>query len=298
MDLTLPLSWITTTNKTFSPKIKKLTLSRTKWITSAEVPKNKNVTDLIAENFSAANKLIIRGCETGLAEDLSNLGFRKILVGREAILNLNNNLLEKKSLRKLINRGSKKGNVFEIGNYNDYKFLLDDLIADSSHSKEPQLKYLFITNLNECNRVFVFQSEKNNKLLGAIGIAPQGEGRFHTEVLMRRKNSPPGIMELLIAEISKKLKSENHQILSLGEIPFFNIEPKTFYEKLVQLTGKKLKFAYNYEGLFKFKNKFNPQWEDIYMCVRPKLKINLLFSLFISTNLYRLVLYKLYYFVP
>jgi len=123
-----------------------------------------------------------------------------------------------------------------------------------------------------------------------------------TELILRRKHAPVGVMEALIYSIFNNLKKEGYEYWSLGGVPFTVYEDTLFTkEGVINFVGRRLRFAYNYKGLFFFKNKFmfffknkfNPIWIDYYFCVKPKLTFSILLKVLIKTNLHRLILFKL-----
>jgi len=99
----------------------------------------------------------------------------------------------------------------------------------------------------------------------------------------------------LIFEIFTTLKNEGKELWSLGSVPFVVKVPFSFsIQWLSNFIGRRLRFAYNYKGLFYFKNKFTPTWIDYYICYRNKLSFLQLFDLMRKTNLMSLVLKKIF----
>lgn len=146
--------------------------------------------------------------------------------------------------------------------------------------------------MNDFNRLFVISDEEDN-WLGAIMVSERDKTYVQTELILRKKKAPVGIMEAMIYLIYKKLEAEGYKFWSLGAVPFVSYDLKLFSKAgLINYGGRKLKFAYNYKGLFDFKNKFKPVWIDYYFCVRPKLKLLPLISILIKTNLLSLILYN------
>jgi phosphatidylglycerol lysyltransferase len=103
-------------------------------------------------------------------------------------------------------------------------------------------------------------------------------------------------MDALVWEISKILKKENYAEFSLGEVPFIANDKKHIFSKtnLLQFIGSKFKFAYNYEGLFHFKNKFATRWDNVFICSNGKLRFLDLFRIAKKSNLLSLTLYKMF----
>jgi lysylphosphatidylglycerol synthetase-like protein (DUF2156 family) len=165
---------------------------------------------------------------------------------------------------------------------------------ECAHGKKPQLKYLFTDELHEFNRLFVLK-DYNKNWVGAIMISDKDSDFAQTELILRKKNAPVGVMEGLIFLIYNKLLEEGYEYWSLGAVPFVSYDNNFFSKSgFINSIGRKIRFAYNYKGLYDFKNKFNPLWLDYYFCVKPKLKLSLIFSILNKTNLLNLVLYNLH----
>ena len=93
----------------------------------------------------------------------------------------------------------------------------------------------------------------------------------------------------------KIYKQEGCKYFSLGEVPFvtpaamkeidnkISIKRST-QQSLVFTIGHLIRYAFNYKGLFDFKNKFNPEWKPIYICAAPKLQFSALVDLFCETG--------------
>lgn len=292
----LPLSWI------YSPAgpnlIESLNLFRNHsiWLALIQSPEI-NFIDEINKKYPN-NKILIRGCDESISNDLIKCGYKRINTGREAVLNFNNNHFEKRSLKELIRRGSRHGKVLEY-NYSDIIAGKLNLFKEcTSHAKEPQLKYLFMTKFIEGMKLFTFENNKN-EWLGAVMVSRNSKTKFHTELLLRKSNAPVGVMETLIYNTFQKLKIYNTDEFSLGEVPFISFTNKNITntkEFIVNSIRQSFHFAYNYKGLYNFKNKFNPCWKDIYLCGNPNISLWDLFSLSNRTNFTRLMLYKLFSF--
>ena len=74
---------------------------------------------------------------------------------------------------------------------------------------------------------------------------------LRSELLLRIRTAPNGVMDALIFSLFNKFKEENFKYWSLGDVPFI-VKPKhkISREYLVNFLGRRLKFAYNYSGLF------------------------------------------------
>ena len=266
----------------------------TRWLTFTRLPYgydlNRYVEELLVEQNCG---MLIDGCNKKFANHLAQSGFELISIGKEALLKIQNNHFKKKSLKELIRRGLRQKFLEEIPFSTEMKKRLKNFKLDCSHGKEPQLRYLFNNGFEPFFRLFVLKDE-NDKWYGAFMLSNKETNFAQTELILRRKKAPVGVMEALIYSIFIKLKNEKYEYWSLGGVPFTVYEDKLFTkEGMINFIGRRLRFAYNYEGLYFFKNKFNPIWIDYYFCIKPKLTFSVLLKVLIKTNLHKLIINKL-----
>lgn len=289
IDSSLPLSWIADKDTTSIDQIP-LIFPHHKWLSFGRIHDQNKFIYLVNELISDGNKeFIIRGVNNELADNLGKLGFSSVATGKEAILDLRKDHFRKKSLKELIRRGNRHGQVYEIPFSKNALEILNEFKYHTSHNKEPQLQNLFHDQFEKDFKLFVLRNRSGN-WLGAITISVNSEIKLHTELLLRREYAPVGIMESLIFHTFKKLENSKFKYWSLGEVPFISeCNPDKIYSKLVIKVGRALNFAYNFNGLYKFKNKFNPIWIDSNLCAYPRIKISHLAGLFIKTHYSQLV---------
>ena len=236
--------------------------------------------------------VFISGCSKDYAKLFSERNFKTYKAAKEAVLRTDADHFEKKSIRELIRYGKKNGTIAEIEFTLENKIKLELFKPECAHGKEPQLKYLFNDQFLSGTRLFVFV-DKFGKWAGAILTAKIDNTHIRTDLLLRRKDAPKGVMELLIYTILKKLKSEGAKTWSLGDVPYMVYNSKIYSKEfMINFTGRKLRFAYNYLGLYNFKNKFNPEWYDSYICTNSPNPFFTLMKVAQVSNLIKLVLYK------
>jgi len=267
-----------------------------RWLTFARIPYDYKLTEFLNEYLYHFNeKILIDGCNDGVAYELSDNGYEILKTGQEAILNLQYEHFRRKSLRELIRRGFRGKYFDEIPFSPENKARLKKFKSECAHGGEPQLKYLFNDEFESFNRLFVIKDEKDY-WYGAFMLSNKEKNYTQTELILRRKHAPVGVMEALIHSIFNKLKNEGYEYWSLGGVPFTVYEDTLFSkEGIINFIGRRLRFAYNYEGLFFFKNKFNPIWIDYYICAKPGLTIFTLLKVLVKTNLHKLIINKLPY---
>jgi glycosyltransferase 2 family protein len=242
--------------------------------------------------FNSSKLVFVSSCSEDMSSFFSHKHFQKIRIAKEAVLNMSSDHFSDKSIMQLVKRGMRHGTVKEICYTQENAKKVEKFKKVSTHGKEPQLRYLFLDKFKENSRLFVFENE-GGIWLGAISISYSNE-KIYTHLILRRKNAPVGIMEALIFSIYQELKKEGFNVWSLGDVPFVIYDSKfPSKEFFVNFIGRRLKFAYNFSGLYNFKNKFKPQWNDVYICCKPKFNFNSMLTISLISNLFLLVVTKL-----
>lgn len=292
----LPLSW--SHKHIDSPRFRSvnLPLSGLPWVYRAEIPVNYEIEKLCNQLESEFHSgFLIRGCSAELANYLKNKGYDTIRTGAEGIVNLENLDKLPKSVIELACRGNKHGRVAEISLTKVNRNRVASFIENTPYALKPQLQYLFNNSFDSNSRCFAIE-ESTNKWLAVITISISGNNSCHIEMMLRDKNAPVGVMEYLILSVMNIYRDEGFQAFSLGEVPFItpedmketNIDTKTLQEHLLFKSGHFLKYAFNYQGLFDFKNKFNPDWEPVYICTSSSIPLLSLLDIFYKTGYFKL----------
>lgn len=243
--------------------------------------------------YSKKINVFISGCSKDYAKFFSENEYKTYKAAKEAVLKTNIDHFKKKSIKELIRYGKRNGRVKEIEFTLENKSKLELFKPECTHGKEPQLKYFFNDRFLPGTRLFVF-IDKSDKWAGAILTAKIDDTHIRTDLLLRRRNAPKGVMELLIYTIFNKLKSEGAKTWSLGDVPYVVYNSKVFSKEfIINFTGRKLRFAYNYFGLYNFKNKFNPEWYDSYICTNSPRPLFALTKIALISNLIKLIFFKL-----
>jgi phosphatidylglycerol lysyltransferase len=97
-----------------------------------------------------------------------------------------------------------------------------------------------------------------------------GDGRmtgWTLDLMRRRDGGFPPVMEFLIASSAEAFRDEGAQILSLSGAPLAHSEPSEegLIEKLLDQIGAALEPVYGFRSLHRFKQKFNPSAQPLYL---------------------------------
>jgi len=288
----LPLSWTVDIglDEVSSIKIGKNSL----WLNGGSMQHSENFLTSI-EKYSKKKQIIIRGCDKTVTNKLKEKGYFETLFAKEAVIELNNEIPLTDKLKRRIRSLLKRGTVKEIYYSPENIHLFDEFKKDCVHSSEPQLKHLFIDRLSNKTRLFVFEINPNN-WEGAILISKNSDSKMQGEQFFRKRNGMNGIMDTLVFQIGEILKREGYAEFSLGEVPFVTNDAFSTFSKahLLRFIGRKFKFAYNYEGLFNFKDKFSTRWDNLYICSNREIKFYDIFGMVRKSNLLSLTFYKIF----
>ena len=288
----LPLSWTLDLNATGVSAIK---LSRKcLWLNGGSFGNVDNFISTVKDH-SKKKRIIIRGCNKSVTELLKKEGYSETLFAKEAIIELDKKIELPEKLQRRINSLLNRGRVKEISFTEKNILLFNELLTKTIHWDKPQLQHLFQDRMTENTRLFVFEIIPD-KWEGAILISKNSETKMQGEQFFRKKDGMNGIMDALVWKISTILMEERFSEFSLGEVPFVAKDKRHLFSKtnMLQFIGSKFRFAYNYNGLFHFKNKFATRWDDVFICSNSKLKFLDLFRIARKSNLLALTVYKMF----
>jgi len=267
----LPLSWKRIDRVRPVYRDISLPFSRTRWITYADIPYGYSV-QILYEDLSCSypDGYVFRGCPSAIGDYFSSANCSLLRTGAEAVLDLRKPHLKGKAVAGSLSRGKKHGFIEEISLHDANMRLFGQFQRETIHSGKPQLLHLFRDDPATACRSFVFRSFSGH-WLAAMTLSERGPAALHTELMLRHRNAPGDIMECLVAGIFEVLEREGLKELSLGEVPFLlpmqpSEEPLNLMEQFMVSLAFCCKHAYDYEGLYRFKNKFDPEWRTVALC--------------------------------
>ena len=280
--LDLPLSWARTSTST--PLLNRIELpyAAEGWIPTAEIPYGVSFKQVYRDYLKRQpNGLVFQSARKPLRDFLMSEGFQAAPMGVEAILDLP--WRGKRSVRELARRGRRHGEVREIEVSGRHQEKLARLRAASSSRQGVQLRHTEREMFDDSTRCFAFEAA-DGQWLGAITLSENSPEMTHTELLLRHQDAPVGIMEALVTAIAAQLTREGVQQFSLGAVtpvpdtaiedvlaPSRHPDEQWLRGQLFLRLGRWFNFAYNAQGLYRFKNKFSPRWEPLYLCASPRL---------------------------
>ena len=211
-------------------------------------------------------------------EDLSlyqSLNKKNILLGQEAILDLTTFSMEgsqKKALRNAVNKiehGDYHFSIYQTplkdGLLQQLKSVSDEWLRHDGHSEIGFSQGIF--NTAEVKKTTVLTVEnKENRILAFLNLVPSyraGEATY--DLIRQTDDAPNGAIDYLMIKMIDYFKGNNFKTLNLGMAPMAGIQGVNMNEQLLQFYRDHFKIAARFKGLFEYKNKFEPRWENRYL---------------------------------
>ena len=217
---------------------------------------------------------------------LSKHGFKYAQVAEDTIVQLENLEFSGKSwqsVRTSINKAKKVGVKMQKINYKDATFSIKDqlhAIEDSwvGDKSLPEMGFT-LGNLSQTKddqvRIHIAIDETGN-VHGMTSWLPVyekgGTIKGWTLDIMQRRLSDqamPGVIEFLIADSAKTFKEEGCKFISLSGAPLsITGEPENIIERAMLWASVKFEPYYGFTSLHRFKEKFHPSHEPMYLCYK------------------------------
>jgi phosphatidylglycerol lysyltransferase len=213
--------------------------------------------------------------ETGISY-FNYLKKRKLLIGQEAVLELDRFTLEgreRKSLRNGLNSLQKKGFTTSVCHAPLTKEIIRELkqVSDEwlHHYEKKEIVFsqgMFDEKEIAHQDVIIIRDEMD-RVKAFLNIIPDFAPEECTYDLIRKTaDAPGGCMDALIIELVKYAKGKKLKYLNLGLVPMAGIEqPENTAERLIRYAYEKIKRFRHYTGLREFKEKYATTWVNKYL---------------------------------
>lgn len=200
---------------------------------------------------------------------------KSIMLGQEAIVDLTTFSLEgtsKKSMRNAIHKIEHAGYHFNAhhhplkdGLIQQLRTVSNEWLDQRGHSEAVFSQGVFSAQeLKKCTVLTV--ENKESKILAFLNIVPSYKGGEATYDLIRQSNdSPNGVLDYLIVKMIEFLRDNKFKTLNMGLAPMAGMEGDKMNEQIMKFYRDHFKQASRLKGLFEYKNKFEPRWENRYL---------------------------------
>jgi phosphatidylglycerol lysyltransferase len=201
---------------------------------------------------------------------------KSLFLGQEGIVDLNTFTLEggkNKALRNAINKVVDEGFKSSIhippikdGLLQKMKAVSDEWL-DSTERNEIIFSQGMFRWDELKNQTIITVENAEEKVIAFLNIIPDltpGEGTF--DLIRKTEDSPHGVMDFIIVELFKYMKSQNYSKVNLGFAPMSGIDdPHTFTERTMKFAYEKIRSFSHFKGSRNFKEKFFPTWYNKYL---------------------------------
>ncbi len=206
----------------------------------------------------------------------NHLRKQKLIIGQEAILEINNFTLEgkdKKSLRNGLNSLHNKGYAVQIHSAPHDEVFLSQLKKVSDEWMESFQKEELIFSQGMFDEKELRQQDMIT-LTGATGsikaflnvIPDYAEDECTYDLIRKTSDAPGAAMDALIIKLIEYAKDRKQLYLNLGMVPMTGIiQPDNTAEQIIKLAAEKIKRFQHYKGLREFKEKYATLWENKYL---------------------------------
>lgn len=214
------------------------------------------------------------------------LGFRKLKIGDDAVVDLPSfslNGKEAKKLRHEVNLLEKQGVKFACFDppitaeiMLQLKQVSDAWLQIPGRRERRFTLGLFDHDYIRSTPVYA-AIDANGKILAFVnGIPSFHKGEATIDLMRHLPDAPPGVMDYLFIKLFSLKKEEGYQRFNLGMAPmagFSEHEEASAEERAVHYFMQQLNFLFSYQGLLHYKAKFATIWEPRYTIYRNVLNL-------------------------
>jgi phosphatidylglycerol lysyltransferase len=206
-------------------------------------------------------------------------GYYFFKLGETGLVELDNfdiNSPKSRDFRNVLKRFEKDGFIFEIYDENsidDDLFLTLKEVSNEWLGDRDEMGFSlgwFNKDYLNKSKVGIIQNRETLEIIAFASISPSYDNEKSVSIdLMRfKKEVPSNTMTFLILNLMLIFKESDYKVFNLGMAPLSNVgmsQNAHIPEKIAHLVFKYGKHFYSFEGLRKYKNKFDPRWEGRYL---------------------------------
>jgi phosphatidylglycerol lysyltransferase len=226
-------------------------------------------------------------------------GFDDIQIGKEAVFDLNSFSLAggKMELVRAATNKARRAGVVITEHYpfaQDANLINEELkeISDEWLKGKGNHELGFVLGSlgleqPSAKRYFIARSENGSgRIEGFIVCEPIfGRRGYYLDLTRRRSDAIRGTMELLTAEILRRLREEGYEMASMGLAPLALLDDPDLLDhplltRLMRFLYQKVNISYDFKLLYRYKAKYHPHaWEPRYFCFNQRrLSLGMLYA--------------------
>lgn len=239
-----------------------------------------HLTDVIKEFDSYCSGVGLRTAYYRIPEEskatYESLEKKLLPIGEVATLNLETWTLEGKhrqSFRNIVNKMTKLGYVFKVSEPPHKAAYLQQLraVSDSWLRDTERSELLFaqgeFSEAEFRHQVLFSLEDPEGKIVAFVNQIPDGEtGKTNFDLMRKIEDAPGGVIDFLFVKMFAYMKEQGYSRCDLGMVPLSGInKPGNLQEQIIKLAYEKMGQFGHYKSLRSFKEKFDPEWNMMYL---------------------------------
>ena len=177
-------------------------------------------------------------------------------------------------LRSAVNRAQREGLAFEVLAPGDVAAVIDELrdVSDAwlgaLRAREKGFSVGSFDPAWLCRLPLAVVRQHGRLAAFANLLVTDARQEAGIDLMRHRPDAPPGTMDYLFAQIMLHLQAEGYARFGLGMAPMAGMAERRRaprWQRLGKLLFEHGDRFYNFRGLFRFKDKFDPEWEARYL---------------------------------
>lgn len=181
-----------------------------------------------------------------------------------------------RDFRNVLKRLEKDGFVFEMyneGSIDENSYLNLKEVSDEWLTDRKEMGFSlgwFNKGYLDKSKIGIIRNIETREIIAFASINPcyDNDRAVSIDLMRFRKEVPNNTMTFLILNLILKFKEDDYKIFNLGMAPLSNVgivQGAHIQERVAHLIFKYGKHFYSFDGLRKYKDKFNPEWEGRYL---------------------------------
>ncbi|MEO6629918.1 MAG: phosphatidylglycerol lysyltransferase domain-containing protein, partial [Aquihabitans sp.] len=208
-------------------------------------------------------------------EGLRAAGFSFQQIGAEAIIDIGSFTLDTphfKSMRRLLRVMERDGLTLETLDHPISRSTMDELravsdawMAGGGHRERTFTLGQFDTGELQNSAVLVVRDAVGT-IVAFANVIPSyqaPDGNF--DMMRRRPDAPHGVMDFLFLGLIEHFRHAGHVGMNLGLAPLALLPEDGAIDRGLQVVRRHGDIAFNFEGLYAYKNKWKPRWEPRFL---------------------------------
>jgi phosphatidylglycerol lysyltransferase len=214
-------------------------------------------------------------------------GMRSLVIGQEAVLDLETFSMEgkkKQNLRTARNNLLKKGYKCRVveppvpGNIlQQLKAVSHDWLAKLDEEEMVFSQGMFLEEEVRGHTVLYLEAP-DSRIVAFVDLVPdfrEGEARY--DLIRKLADEYGGTLDMLLVELIFYCREKGYKFLNMGLAPMSGIEtPRNFKERTIKFAYENIRRFRHYKGLRFSKEKFDPRWENKYLVYEHQFDLLLL----------------------